>query len=128
MFYVDIKDLSRINYKYSMDVGDRVILCTAEILKKIRGIKFLSRTQPDVFYFIYIREIQAEIFALNLKNELKGGVVNRLSKEEIEINSWGNIVDFYISFSEFLPGKNAEDMMYECQRRKKEMEDFINGK
>ncbi len=125
MFYVDIKDLSRINYKYSMGVGDKVILSTAETLKKTEHISFLARTQPDVFYFLYLGKLQSELFGIKLKKALKKRVIQNLSNIEMELNVWEKIIDFYISFSEFVPGKSAEDMMYECQRRKREMEEMI---
>ncbi len=126
VFYVDIKNLSRINYQYSMDVGDKVILATAEVLRKTKYKRFLARTQPDVFYFLYFGKSQPEIFAAELKEKLQNRVIEKLSKEEMDIYGWENIVDFYVAFSEFVPGKSAEDMMYECQKRKKEVEELIN--
>ncbi len=127
MFYVDIKNLSRINYQYSMEVGDKVIITTAEVLKKIKYASFIARTQPDVFYFLYFDTIQPEILSCDLKKRLNNEVIRRLSKEEMNLEGWEKVIDFYISFSEFVPGKNAEDMMYECQKRKKEMEELIEN-
>ena len=128
MFYVDIKELSSINYKYSMDIGDKVILYTAEVLKNTKHIKFLARTDADVFYFIYFGKTQPELLSVGIKNRLKKNVVYELARIEMELDGWENIIDFYVSFSEFVPGKSVEDMMYECQNRKKEVEDMINDR
>jgi HD-GYP domain-containing protein (c-di-GMP phosphodiesterase class II) len=125
MIYIDIKELSKINYKYSMDVGDKVILYTSEALKKLKNIKYLARTQPDVFYFLYLGKTTPERFIQTLKYHLKDSVISMLVKNEIDIDSWHNIINFYISLSEYMPGKSVEDMMYECQKRKKEMENIL---
>ncbi len=125
MFYFDIKNLSYINHVYSMDIGDKIILYTAEALKGLDDVNFLARTEPDAFYFIYKGKNEPGVFVLGLKRIVKSYVIDNLLKEEINISSWKKVIDFYVSFSEFLPGRSAEDMMYECKQRKKEIEELL---
>lgn len=125
MFYFDIKKLSYINHRYSMGIGDKIILYTAEALKYIEDIRFLSRTEPDAFYFVYYGKEEPGIFMIKLKGAVKSYVVDKLSKEEMDIEGWKKIIDYYVSFSEYLPGKTAEDMMFECKQRKKEIEELL---
>ncbi len=125
VFYFDIKNLSYINHVYSMEIGDKIIIYTAEALKALDDVKFLSRTEPDAFYFVYDGDKEPGVFVLKLKKFVKSYVISRLSKEEINLSGWKKAIDFYISFSEFLPGRSAEDMMYECKQRKKEIEELL---
>ena len=125
MFYFDIKNLSMINHRYSMEVGDKVILYTADALKEVEGVELLARTEPDAFYFIYEGNTEAGLFVYFIKKLVKDRVVERLEKEEMSLESWRKVVDYYVSFSEYLPGKSAEDMMYECKQAKKEIEELL---
>ena len=125
VFYFDIKNLSYINHVYSMDIGDKIIVYTSEALKALDDVSFLARTEPDAFYFVYDGDIEPGIFLVRLKKFVKSYVVDKLSKEEMSILGWGKAIDFYASFSEFLPGRSAEDMMYECKQRKKEIEELL---
>ncbi len=125
VFYFDIKNLSYINHVYSMDVGDKIIIYTAEALKELDSVKLLARTEPDAFYFVYDGDIEPGVFVVKLKKFVKSYVVDKLSKEEMDISGWKKAIDYYISFSEFLPGRSAEDMMYECKQRKKEIEELL---
>jgi len=128
VFYVDIMNLSLINYRYSMEVGDRVILFTAEALKATGFAEHLSRTEPDVFCFVYTQREQPEELAVALQKHVKEYVVSRLKEVEMGLNSWNQTIDFYVSFSEYTPGKTPEDMMFECQRRKREIKRLLEGK
>ena len=125
VFYFDIKNLSYINHVYSMDVGDKIIIYTAEALKELDSVKLLARTEPDAFYFVYDGDIEPGVFVVKLKKFVKSYVVDKLSKEEMDISGWKKAIDYYVSFSEFLPGRSAEDMMYECKQRKKEIEELL---
>ena len=125
MFYFDIKNLSMINHRYSMEVGDKVILSTAEALKKVEGVELLARTEPDAFYFVYEGSTEAGLFVYFIKKLVKDSVVERLEKEEMGLESWKRVIDYYVSYSEFMPGKTAEDMMYECKQAKKEIEELL---
>jgi len=125
MFYFDIKNLSMINHRYSMDVGDKIILFTAYALKDIEGVELLARTEPDAFCFIYDGNTEPGLFLHFIKKLVKDRVVDRLEKEEMGLESWRRVVDYYVSFSEYLPGKSAEDMMYECKQAKKEIEELL---
>ena len=125
VFYFDIKNLSYINHVYSMEIGDKIIIYTAEALKALDDVKFLSRTEPDAFYFVYDSDKEPGVSVLKLKKFVKSYVVGKLSKEEMDISGWKRAIDFYVSFSEFLPGRSAEDMMYECKQRKKEIEELL---
>jgi len=125
VFYFDIKNLSYINHVYSMEIGDKIIIYTAEALKALDDVKLLARTEPDAFYFVYDGGVEPGVFVLRLKKFVKSYVVDRLSKEELDISGWEKAIDFYVSFSEFLPGRSAEDMMFECKQRKKEIEELL---
>ncbi len=125
MFYFDIRNLSKINHRYSMEIGDKVILFTADALKNVEEVELLARTEPDAFYFIYEGDKEAGLFVYFIKKLVKDRVVERLQKEEMSLESWERVVDYYVSFSEYLPGKTAEDMMYECKQAKKEIEELL---
>ncbi len=125
MFYFDIKNLSFINHRYSMEVGDKIILYTAEALKEVKNIKFLARTEPDAFYFIHDGDEEPGLFMLKLKKYVKKHVTDKLLEKETNLIKWDRAIDYYVSFSEFLAGKTAEDMMYECKKRKKEIEELL---
>ncbi|WP_022670334.1 HD domain-containing phosphohydrolase [Hippea alviniae] len=125
MFYFDIKNLSYINYGYSMEIGDKIIIHTAEALKKREEIRFLARTEPDAFYFVVVGVSEPALYSAELKKYVKDYVIDKLSKEEFFMKGWSRIISYYVSFSEFVPGKSAEDMMYECKQRKKEFEELL---
>ncbi|WP_025209533.1 HD domain-containing phosphohydrolase [Hippea sp. KM1] len=125
VFYFDIKNLSYINYSYSMDIGDKIIIYTAEALKSMKEVRFLARVEPDAFYFVYDDEIEPAVFSVEVKKRVKDFVIDKLSEEEFFMSSWKRIINYYVSFSEFIPGKTVEEMMYECKQKKKEFEEMF---
>ncbi len=128
VFRVDIKDLSLINHRYSMEVGDKFITYTAQALRQLEDTEAIARTQADVFYFIYNGKMQNTEFAHLAKEHLKSYVVEKLAETELDLKTWEKMVDFYVTFSEYAPGKLPEDMMYECQQYKKEIKAIAEGK
>ncbi|WP_051904486.1 HD domain-containing phosphohydrolase [Hippea jasoniae] len=125
VFYIDIKNLSYINYSYSMEVGDKIILYTADILKNIKEVEYLARTEPDAFYFVYKGKVDYGLYATLLKRRIKDYVIDRLAKEEMMLGSFKKLIDYYVAFAEYIPGKGVEDLMYECKKRKKEIEELL---
>ncbi|AEA33411.1 HD domain-containing phosphohydrolase [Hippea maritima] len=125
VFYFDIKNLSYLNYSYSMDIGDKIIIHTAEALKSLKEVKLLARVEPDAFYFVYESDIEPAVFAVDIKKHVKAYVTEQLSKEEFFMSSWRRVINYYVSFSEYIPGKTVEQMMYECKQKKKEFEEML---
>ncbi len=125
VFYLDIKNLSYINYGYSMEVGDKIIIYTAEALKKREEVKFLARIEPDAFYFVVSDIKEPALYSAEIKRYVKNYVIDKLSREEFFMKGWSRVINYYVSFSEFVPGMSAEDMMYECKQKKKEFEELL---
>ncbi len=128
LFRVDIKDLSSINHRYSMELGDRIIMFTAQALKGISNIELRARVQADVFYFTYSGTENLIEFSSHIKETLKLFVIKKLSDLELDLQTWEKMIDFYITFSEYAPGKFPEDLMYECQQLKKRIKAVAGGK
>ena len=108
-----------------MEMGDKIIIYTAEALKKREEVKFLARTEPDAFYFVVSDIKEPALYSAEIKRYVKNYVIDKLSREEFFMKGWGRVINYYVSFSEFVPGMSAEDMMYECKQKKKEFEELL---
>ena len=116
LFMVDVKNLSYINYKYGVNIGDKVILFVADELKNIHQMDVLSRTGTDVFMFIY-RGDSLLSFKDTLSAKLKNGIIKRIKDKSCVINNneIGRIIGCYITYSIYPDeSQNAEELIYRC--------------
>jgi len=120
LFMVDIKNLSYINYKYGVDVGNKVIMFVAYELKKIPQTDALSRTGTDIFMFIY-RGAEISSFKEILFARLRAGIMSRIKEKNCAIkgDETGNI-GCHITYSIYPDeSKNAEELIYKCIVKKR---------
>ena len=86
----DINGLKLINDAFGHEIGDNMIIRTAELLKNnIRNTDILSRTGGDEF----------AIFLPNTSNDVVQKVVDRITTDSMEINSDTNYPTMKISIS-----------------------------
>ena len=86
----DINGLKLINDAFGHEIGDNMIIRTAELLKNnIRNTDILSRTGGDEF----------AIFLPNTSNDVVQKVVDRITMDSMEINSDTNYPTMKISIS-----------------------------
>ena len=123
LFMIDIKNISYINYKYGVDIGDKIIVFVAQELLKLSNIDAVSRTGADVFMFIY-KGTSAETFKQIISAELKKGIVKRVKQKScvIDRNEADSIIGCYITYTQYpKEAKNAEELIYKCLIKKKEL-------
>ena len=128
LFMVDIKNLSYINYKYGVDVGNKVITFVSDELKKIPQIDALSRTDTDVFMFIY-RGSEILSFKEILFTKLKNGIIRRAKEKScvVKENEIGKAIGCYITYSIYPDeSKNAEDLIYRCIVKKNQSRENLS--
>ncbi len=121
MFLVDIVELDYINYKHSMNTGDKIISYVAKALSKLDNVSYISRIGSDSF--IFISKTYDDCNKDNLKNKIKVLLRNQIELD-IECKSKRfdmDIIDFYISCAKFNPDSNdnADSLIYKCKLDKK---------
>ncbi len=123
LFMVDVKNISYINYKYGVDVGDKIIVFVAEELSKISSIDALSRTGADVFMFIY-KGTSPGVFMDIVSKELKHGIIRKVKQKScmIDKKEADKIIGCYITYTEYpKEAGSAEECIYKCLLKKKEL-------
>ncbi len=121
LFMIDIKNISYINYKYGVDIGDRVILFVAEELRKISKIEALARTASDVFMFVY-NGTNPDTFKSIISKELRQGMLDRIKQKGCVINEAEaqKVIGCYITYTLYPDeAKTAEELIYKCISKKK---------
>ena len=128
LFMVDIKNLSYINYKYGVDIGNKVITFVADELKKIPQIDALSRTDTDVFMFIY-RGGEISSFKETLFTKLRNGIIKRTKEKScvVKESEIGKAIGCYITYSIYPDeSKNAEELIYRCIVKKNQSRENLS--
>ncbi len=123
LFLIDIKNISYINFKYGVDIGDKIIVFVADELGKIQNIDALARTGADVFMFIY-RGVNPEDFKHNISKSLKDGIIERVKQKScvIDKNEANRIIGCYITYTQYpKEAESAEELIYRCLIKKKEL-------
>ncbi len=121
LFMVDIKNISYINYKYSVETADKVILFVAEELSKLSVIDGLSRIGVDVFMFIYVGS-NPSAFKDKMYKNLKQGIINKIKQKSciIEEREAEEIIGCYIEYAEYpKEATDPEGLIYKCVQKKK---------
>lgn len=133
LFMLDIKDLSTINMLEGSEVGDEIILFSAQLIKNIsQNIKQLngieldivapSRLGGDSFMFISMLKNNRDLHIL--KDYLKSldKVLKNYFTKPLTIDPSYNIVNVFYPEDGF----SAEELIYRCTRKKKNGE-MIDG-
>ncbi len=123
LFMVDIRNISYINYKYSTEVGDRLIVIVSEVLRQIEKAKSLSRTGADAFMFIYDGKAPF-VFKDIVSKRIKESITEKLMQKSCVIDNReaARFSECYITYSRFPEeAKTAEELIYKCILKKKWM-------
>ena len=123
MFMVDIKNISYINFKYGVDIGDKIVVFVAEELSKITKVDALARTDSDVFMFIY-KGTNPQAFKDIISQELKQGIIDKIKQKSCVIDRQAaeKIIGCYITYMEYpKEAKTAEELIYGCITKKKQI-------
>ncbi len=131
---VDIKGLSFINYEFSTEAGDKLIVYSAlalsEILEKQNYAKqkHISRAYNDAFLFLIDDETlikQINVTSTTIKKQLKAKVKELFNENDknIYINerneSIGNFIDYHMLYSIYpYDSDNIERLIYLCAAKK----------
>ncbi|AEA33350.1 cache domain-containing protein [Hippea maritima] len=133
IFFIDIKNLSYINYTFSTYIGDKLIIYTAialsDVIKGCSNCETLSRAYNDAFLFIFklkSKDYKKECSSMDefLRNTLKNKVVELFEKdEEIDKTTKRKLyssIEFHIFYGVYPDEfKNTEDLIYGCMKKKK---------
>jgi HD-GYP domain-containing protein (c-di-GMP phosphodiesterase class II) len=123
LFMVDIKNISYINYKYGVEIADKIIVFVSDELNKVSKIDALSRTNSDVFMFIY-KGSNPEVFKKIVSHELKQGIIDKIKQKScvIDKEEANRIIGCHITYT-LCPeeAETAEELIYKCITKKKEM-------
>jgi len=121
LFMIDIKNISYINYKYGVDIGDKIIVFVAQELLKLSNIDAVSRTGADVFMFIY-KGTSSETFKQIISAELKKGIIEKVKQKSciIDKNEADRIIGCYITYTQYpKEASSSEELIYKCLIKKK---------
>ncbi len=136
MFMVDIKSLSLINYEFSTEIGDRIIVDTAAALSNILdelGYRHnnLSRAYNDAFLFTVSLKDENEIPKLvKLSDKIRDYLIYRVKSMVDEqyrtdfINKsgkfLGDFIDFHVVCCVYpYEASDVERMIYVCSSKKR---------
>ncbi|WP_051453568.1 HD domain-containing phosphohydrolase [Hippea sp. KM1] len=133
VFFVDIKNLSIVNHRFSTAMGDKLILYSAialsEFTKKCSGCSEPSRAYNDAFLFILNLNEKEDCTerCQSITKSIKAFLLKRVKElferdEEID-NKTKNLIKSHIGFHVFYTVhpdefKNTEDLIYGCMRKK----------
>ncbi len=123
LFMIDIKNISYINYKYGVEIGDKIILFIAEGLKKLKKIDAVSRTGADTFMFVYTGTNQ-ESFKELINAEIKKGMMQNLKQSSCVINIQDALknIGCHITYTTYPDeSQSAEELIYKCIIKKREL-------
>ncbi len=121
LFFIDIKNMAYINFKYGRDVADRIVLFVADELKKILKNGIISRIGTDEFMFIYEKS-DKENFKNKIKKELRKGILEKIKNKNCVINEKEaeKTIGCYITYACYPEdGKTSEELLYICSLKKK---------
>ena len=127
LFMVDIKNISYINYRYGVEIGDKIITFVADELSKIEDIDSAARTGSDVFMFIYNGK-DSDNFKEKLSKKLKSGMISRIKQKScvIDEKEAEKIIGCYITYTTKTEEINsAEKLIYLCLIKKKRL--YLNN-
>ncbi len=134
VIFVDIRSLSFVNYEFSMDAGDKLIVYSAIALSEILSKKgygdpdYISRAYNDAFLFI----VEDEKFLENINTlieDIRKEMKKRVAKlfddndEGMFINerneSIKNFIDYHILYSMYpYDSKDVDRLIYLCVAKK----------
>ncbi len=123
LFMVDICNISYINYKYSTEVGDKLIVIVSEALKRLNRIKHLTRTNADAFMFIYEGGVPG-VFKDIIQKDVRNYIAERLVQKSCVIDNreTQKVARCYITHASFPEeAKTPEELIYKCILKKKLM-------
>ncbi len=131
LFMIDIKNISQINYKYSIEIGDKLIIYSADACRDFLSkngydnTDSLARAYNDAFLFIHklTKETEEDLnnMSKSIKNILKELVAKRFKDDNIK--DIYNQIDFYVTYAIF--PKESEDinkLMLLCSIKKSKEE------
>ncbi len=133
VYRLNIKGLSRINYEFSTDVGNSLILYTAKVLKDIVGKHqevLLARAYADVFLVAYEISDQTSIEDIEkiLSKEKIIKLVKKMVKYDENISTSNNesllnYIDIAISYAIYPDeGSYIEEIIYKTEKKMKEQD------
>ncbi len=128
LFMIDIKNIAKINYEFSVDAGDKIITLTADACSEILprngydNTNSLARAFNDAFLFIHKlgndnKNHSLDEMSRSIRNLLRDAVIELIQKEDIKGIS--NYIDFHITYAIFpYESSNINKLMNLCSLKK----------
>ncbi len=125
VFRVNIRGLSEINYRFSADVGNKLISYTAKTLDGLVSNEkgaFLSRAYADVFLIILKCRLEDALKIMD--REKIAAKIKELFLEEKNSSSYKELIEYIdisLSYAEYSKdGDSVEELIYKTEKKIKQ--------